>query len=219
MRILLIADSLGCPRNQTPVEYVWTYRIIQKYSGPQRVFFTMMQHGLYTGRLDYDLIGRLKPDLVICQIGVVDCARRAFPIWYTMLVSRLPVVRSIHHRLASKYHYFFTKLGKKQKTDLKRFTANIRKLIQRADPGKVCFIRIADAGRAMASRIYKIRQDIDAYNRAVRALSGCRFLDPYKGHAADEILLQEDGHHLTFFGHDLVFDAVDGVLEQHLGNG
>jgi len=215
MRILIIADSLGCPRKQTPLGKTWTYRLIQKYNSESIYFFTMMRHGLHSGMIDYNLIKDLRPDLVICQFGIVECVRRAFPIWYTEFIRNIRYVRGIHHLISKKYHYLWTKVSNIHYVKIGAFKANVKHILDQAGDAKVFFIRIADPGEALTQIIYNCKNDVDRYNSVFKASDGI-YLDPYVGYEAKDYILDEDGHHLTFLGHDLVFSLIDNIIDEVL---
>lgn len=66
----------------------------------------------------------------------------------------------------------------------------------------------------MLKKIYNIQNDINNYNYAIKNISGVSFLDPYKG-SVDAYILP-DGHHLNLRGQEMVFQAVDKVIENFL---
>ena len=43
MRVLLITDSLGCPREEIGVKDTWTDRILTKWSSKNVHFYVMLQ--------------------------------------------------------------------------------------------------------------------------------------------------------------------------------
>ena len=108
MRVLLLTDSLGCPREETCVSETWTDRIMTKWSGNGLVFYTYCIHGLSVSRIHLEYLREISPDVIIMQVGVVDACRRALGKYEFEVVSRIPVVSSIVKKICGKYHYFFT---------------------------------------------------------------------------------------------------------------
>ena len=77
MRILLITDSLGCPREEIAVYDTWTDRILSKWSSGKIHFYTLCKHGLAADDIDINYVKEISPDLIIMQIGIVDACPRA----------------------------------------------------------------------------------------------------------------------------------------------
>jgi len=178
-----------------------------------------MGHGLHSGKLDYHLIGELKPDIVICQIGIVDSVRRAYSENYTNFIGNIRGIGRIHRRFASTHHFFLTRIKNVHKVPPAAFRNNIARIIEETGTGKIFFIRIANAGEAMRKKIYRCQEDIDAYNAILSSFVGkIDLLDPYYGHRIGDYILPDDGHHLTLLGHDLVFFAIDKILNEVISN-
>ena len=77
MRILLITDSLGCPREEIAVYDTLTDRILSKCSSGKIHFYTLCKHGLAADDIDINYEKEISPDLIIMQIGIVDACPRA----------------------------------------------------------------------------------------------------------------------------------------------
>ncbi len=212
MRILIITDSLGSPRFNMSVEKIWTYRIMKAHSTQGHVLFTIIRHGLYTKQLDYEQIIHFNPDVIICQVGVVDCVRRAMPDVLMRVIAHIPGVRTVVRRFVKKYHYRITKLFNFKRTKEDIFRLNIRKINNAG--GKVCFIKIADAGQTLKQKTYNSQSDIDVYNNIMQEEGFV--INPYENYSADEYVLESDGHHLNELGHTLVFEAVNQQLNEYL---
>lgn len=77
-RILIVTDSLGCPREQIPSDVTWTERIISKY-GSDVLIYTYCVYGLRCVDIPFGYIQFLKPNIIIFQFGICDACRRATP--------------------------------------------------------------------------------------------------------------------------------------------
>jgi hypothetical protein len=158
MRILIITDSLGSPRENSPVEQIWTYKLMKEHSCEGHVFFTVIAHGLYTSLLDYEQITNINPDVIICQIGVADCVRRAMPRRLLKIIVHIPGVRDMVQKFVRKHHFGITKRFHFKTTEEAVFRSNIKK---KTRPVKnAWFIRIADAGKTMVQKTYDCQNDI-----------------------------------------------------------
>lgn len=212
VRILIIADSLGCPRSEINIHNVWTDRILNAFSGKNIVFYTILSRGLTTNHLNYNFIELLMPDMIVCQIGIVDCVRRALSQKALSRVKRIPFLNNLIRKFVRKNHYFLTKFFETRYTDPKQFESNIKKLSSLAP--KTGFIRIAAAGESMKKQTFNCQHDIDYFNRIIRAQS--ELIDPYKDEPTNNYILSSDGHHLNHYGHDLVFQCVYDYIENFL---
>jgi hypothetical protein len=214
MRILIISDSLGSPRFDMPVEKIWTYKIMKEHSTQGHVLFTIIRHGLYTKQLDYEQIVNFKADVIICQVGIVDCVRRAMPDILVRIVAHLPGVRLVVRKYVNKHHYQITKLVNTKRTKEDVFRQNIKKINNACQ--KVCFVTIADAGKILREKTYNCQNDIDKYNQIMQE-EGC-VINPYEKYLAEEYVLEADGHHLNELGHNLVFESVNRKLNEYLSS-
>lgn len=212
MRVLIITDSLGVPRSNIPVEKTWTYQFMYRYSTQGHVFYTMTKHGLYSSQLDFEQISDINPDLVICQIGIVDCVRRTMSNFTLKVVSHIPLVRNVIHKIVKKYHYKITSVIETHRCSPDLFNKNIQKLCDICK--NIYFIRIADAGLALKKQVYNCQSDIDRYNSILKEHG--KIIDPYNGKNADEYLLEDDGHHLNDLGNSLVYKSVCEVFDAQL---
>jgi acyl-CoA thioesterase I len=209
VRVLIIADSLGCARPEITVNNVWTDRILKAFSEKGVIFYTILSRGLTTNHLNYSFIELLQPDIIILQIGIVDCVRRALSKRILSWVKRIPIFKNSVRKFVRKHHFLFTKTFETRYTTPKEFKKNIQLLSSLAQ--KVVFIRIADAGETMNKITFNCQKDIDMYNQII-AIEG-QLIDPYKSFSACDYIIESDGHHLNDFGQDLVFQSVKKVID------
>lgn len=226
MRIVLVTDSLGLPRYGVDVEDVWTEKLLQsiKEIDQHAVVYPVLLR-LLTIRQVWNMraeIGRLRPDIVIFQFGVVDCSRRVLPYSLSQALSKLPQKMSDRIRnFLSKHHYYFTKLYCIRYNDPEKFAMYLRMLVDWMEqrPRSYAFIRIAPPGEALKKAVFDIESDIAKYNTLLKTAISKQgsFLDPYGNHPADEIVLQEDGHHLNPKGAQIVYECVYGYICEKTG--
>ena len=77
MRVLCVGDSLGLPRKGCPYEKTWFFKLAKKY--PNIEFVDYFKRGLVlteTVNLYNMYYTDYKPDIVIIQTGICDCAPR-----------------------------------------------------------------------------------------------------------------------------------------------
>ncbi len=214
MRVLLLTDSLGCPRTQIHVEKTWTDRIIKTYK-ESISFYTMCIHGLSVRNIDFDYIKELELDLIICQIGIVDASRRALKKNEVQYMKKVPYLSEWAHDFCSNNHYKMTKLRNIHDASEKQFNEAIIKLSSLSK--RICLIRIAPAGSFMIEKVYNIENDIEAYNSVMyrNQNENISIINPYANHERTSYQL-DDGHHLNEFGEELVYTSVSNYLDNTL---
>lgn len=215
MRILLLTDSLGCPRDEILVERTWTDRIIRKW-GDRATIYTLCRHGLTTASIDKNWINEIKPDYIVTQVGIVDACRRALGRKGLYVFQRIPIVGKLVNSFCSKHHYSITKHRNVHYASSKQFYDFFND-ISKIEKVKIMYIDIAPPGNTMKKKVYNVENDIELYNKKVRSIKNLYSINPYEiVERIDDILLQ-DGHHLNETGQDMVFDSVDRELVSMIG--
>ncbi len=208
---MFLTDSLGCPRGEISVTDTWTDRILSKWSNEKIQFYTYCEHGLAASYIDMDYVREIAPDFIIMQIGIVDACRRSLSLEELKFIKHLPVVSKIIKKICNRYHYEITKIRDIHYCPIGKFDNIIRKIHE--DTGaKISFISIAPAGKGLIKKVYNIQNDIDSYNSVVKSISSIMYINPYEENVDDFIL--SDGHHLNLRGQEMVFSAVDKVIEK-----
>ncbi len=95
MKALIVADSLSMPRKGIPYDDTWPSILncirkdIHWIQRSQRA----LNSNHIVGSLKEDYLEYYRPDIVILQIGIVDCAPRLFPSdsLITKIINRFPV--------------------------------------------------------------------------------------------------------------------------------
>ena len=216
MRIMIITDSLGLPRDNMPIEKTWVELVLAGIpTGSDARAYTFMERAQLMETVGNDRLSNiqlLKPDILLVQCGVVDCLRRVFPKKILSRIQLFPGIRALAHKLAQRHHYRLTKLYAARDTTPEAFQKSVENILgaMKVHGGRTAFIRIADAGDALKRRIYGAEGDIRRYNAMLESVQGegAAFLDPYVGRAANDCTAAEDGHHLSELGHGLVAECV-----------
>lgn len=216
-RVLLLTDSLGCPREEIPVKNTWTDMILQKYAtNSNYYFYTECKHGLSVSFFDLDYIREINPDLIICQVGIVDASRRAFPRLFIRTVSFIKPLSKIINRFARKYHKELTRINNIHYANKAVFEKKLRELLGYSK--ETVFISIAQPGQFLVDSVYNIENDVHVYNDILKIIAednnNCTFINPYSNETKNENYLLSDGHHLNEHGEILVFNAIDDYLKQ-----
>ncbi len=219
IRVLIVTDSLGMPRPEIQPSKVWVNKFSKTHQNFQIHFF--LERSITTT----DIVKRIPyiltkdTDVIIFQVGIVDCARRAAPRTLVAVTSRIPIVASITRRFLSLAHYPLTKAFEFKAVSRDLFVRNLHDIFKVSDHMniKVGFIRIADAGDKLKKKIYQCQNDIDLYNKLLKEVIAVHvsatYIDPYYDKLANDYILLSDGHHLNEAGHQLVFNSVSDWIE------
>lgn len=215
-RVLLLTDSLGCPREEIPVEKTWTDQLLRQYkSCSDLYFYTYCKHGLSTSFIDFDYIKEIEPDLIICQIGIVDACRRAFPRLFVRVISVIPILSNIINFIGKRYHKNLTFLHNIHYADKSIFKKSLKTICDLSK--KTIFIAIAPPGKFLLKNTYNVAVDVNEYNEIISNTANekdnCFFLNPYLQENDNEKLLLSDGHHLNEYGNNCLFNMVSNLIE------
>jgi hypothetical protein len=92
-----------------PVDKTWTSQI--RRSSKSLETSTFLRRSLTTTsilEMTEELFIQHEPDLVVFQVGIVDCVRRALPRKLLKVCSPIPVFGTFLHLLSNKYHFVLT---------------------------------------------------------------------------------------------------------------
>lgn len=222
MRIILITDSLGMPRDKIDVKDTWPSLFINKFKDKHEIF-TFMQRARDSNQivgLKEEFFSFYKPDLVILQFGIVDCCRRALPENILGLISRIPLFSKIIRYFLRKYHYRITKLYDSKRVSPVSFKNNILNIAEELESKniKAIFIAIAEPGDFLVNKIYHVKEDIKEYNNIMSIQLNNKkkicYINPFKEDNPKLYTLKEDGHHLNPYGHYLVIQTLENILKE-----
>lgn len=215
MRILLLTDSLGCPREETDVSDTWVDKILCKWSGKGVTFYTYCVHGLSASRIDVEYLREIQPDIIIMQIGIVDACRRALGKYEFEIVSRIPLVGNVVKKFCGKYHYLLSAVRNVHYCSRKKFYKAVNQICEESI-GKVFFLKIALPGSDLVKKTYNVEKDVCAYNSIAGTIPKLKVVDPYGSRNPNAFLLS-DGHHLNPLGNELLYKTVDDIISLEVG--
>lgn len=236
-RLTIITDSLGMARGCTPREQTWVdifqHHLVQEshhikqIAGGGVITYFFPKRGLHTQDILNDRVDLLlyqKSDIVIIQAGIVDASRRIMKRGLEWRLESLPIIGRLYKKLVSRFRLKLTRLYNFHYVSPLHFQNNVISIcddIYKANPqAKIIWIKIAPPGKALISKVYAIQKDIELYNTILAECASQKcfeILDPYTGHDAGEITIL-DGHHLSKFGHKLVYQTLKDKLETYLSH-
>lgn len=209
MRILILSDSLGLPRNVDGqlVSYEDTYVYLLKKKYPQHEILhvgiggaTMLD--IKTQSLYYPVA---KPNLVFIQCGIVDCAPRAFSKFESKIIRELKL-----KKVFNPFVSFLRKYRKHTYTSPKKFGRYINEINSNfaSATQNVYYIGIIPGSNDYEMVLPNIIKQINLYNDILQK-EGIRFIDN-KDFPMDGIL--PDHHHLNKKGNLLIFKKIDEII-------
>ena len=210
-KILLVTDSIGAARPEPEVTFwedTYAYMLSSDY--------TVYQHsvgGARVNELDDACLAYLRqfrPDIVILQCGIVDCAPRAykwieerifenyrFPRRLRNLISRTITTRKLRAKRRVVY------------TPINHYRACVEEIRDTFPSAQVYGIGILPPSDKYEEVNPGITVNVQKYNEVLKSVFGNRFID-MADIPADGIM--SDLHHLNAFGHQYVYDQILKVL-------
>lgn len=204
MRVLIITDSLGMPRERPERIYdfqCWPLKLATEF---ECSIFSI--RGLTTNDILNQYFSTLKmytPDVVIVQVGIVDCAPRVLSRKIEKIISLLPGLRSAYRFLMKRYRRVFNKLYNLKYVSLDEFKKNIRKINDMFNGKPVFFIPIFPASDEYENVLPRIKANIQLYNNIIAKY---KTID-YKCNNP-VFFTMSDFHHLNTAGHNLIYEEV-----------
>jgi hypothetical protein len=127
---LVISDSIGFPRENpyTPFENTWLGLLEPILNSKGYMIYAFQKKGLTTERVVEELkdhLNLIKPDLLILQIGIVDCSPRALKESEIIFINRIPIVRNFIKKAIKKYYQRISKFRNLCYVDINFFEKNL----------------------------------------------------------------------------------------------
>ncbi len=229
MKVLIVADSNGMPRNEISYEETWVYKLIN--SLPAIHFIDRSRRASTVERLvteggdvknvklGADLLEYYNPDVAILQLGIVDCSPRYVNknnIFIKLLYKSPTKVQSVIFSLIKKYtvrspkYAFVSEAGFRKA--LEEYATRALQINTR-----VLAITIAPVTEVFVHKSPHIRTSIAAYNNIYNDLS-TKFpnffvVDAFSADInIDAIALDE--FHINSAGNTIVFENVKKALQK-----
>lgn len=217
-KILLLTDSLGVPRTAPePLsdDACWVYRLLDEVQGRFRVRLSMVpgldsDQLLAMARLYHAAIA---PDIVVLQVGIVDCYPRALRRGELRLVQRLPAPLSRWiHALLRRFHARIVAWRDIRYVPPERFRRNLEAVAALFPGASFRVLPIAPATAEYRRKNPLVEASIARYNALLAEVFGAGFLRGCYEGVEPEAVVTSDNHHLSASGHQRVLDAVRRAL-------
>ena len=218
---MVITDSVSMPRPGIPYEDTWLYLLKKEFPGfdilDRPVRGGNSRRLVTEGGRGQDLLETYRPDIVIIQMGITECAPRLFNkrgIEY-VLVQKLP------DGMRKKYIEKVQRTRKRNPavTDVSpwEFKANLCEYCSRAEQClvDVVIILICQPTDQFVCRSPHIRRNIDLYNHIYREVAdsfdNVTVLSPFEDIDINSVSI--DPFHINAEGMRMIFDALRPVIE------
>lgn len=213
--VLCVGDSLGMPRQGVSFLDTWFYRLLKVKSN--YYFLNNFRRALTTNELESrDLLENYCPNIVILQVGIVDCAPRYF--------KRNSLFIKIINRSPSPLRNLFWKAVKRlmrrklSKCDVPpdTFKDNLLKYLKRCENcgvEKLIVLKIPTPSKPMIDSNPQIINSIRVYNEILQSMNYSReliLIDLLENSNENDFI--EDGYHLSKQGFERVFDSLVTVF-------
>lgn len=210
MKILVLTDSLGLPRDQPEsvfYEQTWPYFLSQgKY--------TVLQSSI-GGATSDDMLKQMsylrqyKPDIVILHVGIVDCAPRALTQLERMIFSSNKIVRRIVFTILPHIARPLRKMRNISYVSKKKFRVNLNRLISLSPQSCYYAIGIVPISDVYELQVPKMTKRAQEYNRILQEIFEKNFINIDKM-PIDHIM--SDFHHLNEKGHLYIYKEIQKRL-------
>lgn len=207
-KIVILGDSLGMVSIDDGVSYENTYPyLLKKMACDFEVISRNRRTNDSTRQLEYqnkmDDVVMLKPNYVIVQLGIVDCAPRVFGKLESKILSLIsPAVRSHIVNFASKNRRWITKFFPRVYVRCDRYASNMMQLVRLImENGAVpILIHIFDTNESNRIKSFGIEKNIRSYNEVLSRIAADVTI-PIITHNGTEKYMAGDGIHLNRAGH------------------
>jgi lysophospholipase L1-like esterase len=207
LRIFVITDSLGLPRNEpefVALEHTWPQLFREELPGV--CVYQLSLGGATTDDVlpQLDFLNGQEPALVVVQAGIVDCAPRAFRKQEIALLLATRAGRALLNGIEARTFGFLRRLRNISYLSPRRFEQNVQRIRSRFSCPLVWVSIIG--GPAYDERVPGVTARIGEYNALIRRNLGEQFLDLDRWLSAGHIMA--DGHHLNEHGHRALISAL-----------
>lgn len=203
----MIGDSLSLPA-LTPSKVTgcetWPYLVSHMEDHLNKTLFFYCKHGLTSKEVaeaSRNLIPAYEADLIICQVGIVDCYPRALKKFELSLILRAGFIGKMIHRLVQMYYTTITTRRNITYVSEDHFRSSLQVLKDQNIP--IVYVPILPCAPNLHVRNTKLKKNIAGYNRVMSEILGERHAIPVEDLVEDKFY-SNDGYHLSMLGHEMI---------------
>jgi len=210
--VLIVADSLGMPREGVSYKNTYIHKLRKSTS---KEFVDRSKRARTTDSLQKeDTLERYDPDIIITQVGIVDCAPRYSNEYERELFKIVP--STFTNPYMSVMKTVRTRKAKRQYVPPSCFKSNLKQYYKRAEKNDIQVISIAIASPTAQLQEANPHIDIEIkkYNNIYKDLAddfrNVRILEPYDPHNVEQMMIND--HHPNALGHEYIFNSIKELL-------
>tara|TARA_R110000868_G_scaffold153644_9_gene379156 strand:+ start:3886 stop:4566 length:681 start_codon:yes stop_codon:yes gene_type:complete len=209
MKVLFVTDSLGLPRPDRKVlaSETWCYLVANKLQTIGNSFQCFFQQigGLQTKQLllhsREGYLAGFDTDIILLQVGIVDCSPRVLPERLRNIIAMIPVVRGIVRTIIRNNHKWLSTKIDRSYISLTAYEKNLKEFKEIFGDVTIFALPIAPANRGYKEHTPLIERNIREYNKILKKVFGSNYFeDLYEDVDIEDIYL-DDNHHLNAYGH------------------
>ncbi|WP_210643497.1 hypothetical protein [Pseudomonas sp. Tri1] len=219
--VLMLTDSLGLPRVQPECvsdDECWVYRLQDTFSHVFK-FRAICTPGMDTRQLlvaSRNYHQAIKPDLVILQVGIVDCYPRALRRSELSIIMRLPrMLNTLLHQQVKRHYGYLIKRRRIQYVGAAEFKENLQSVRDLFPGAQFRIVPIAPPCSDYKAKNPLIESAVTSYNGILTDLFGAEVLGSCYAEGGDRLFMN-DHHHLNATGHTQVYNSVSQALCEFL---
>lgn len=224
--IVIIGDSLACPRPWTAIGQNDTYASLMQRALADRanvinLAYSSRSTSYYASEsFTRNYVEKSVTDTLITQLGIVDCAPRLMTyvergIGFVCRKTRITnAIFRLYVALKSKHRMFFTRHFPNILVRHDEFERNMRLIIEnyfsKGEASRVILINIAFPGEYLTTRSFDVLRIIESYNEILARIAE---ENPVRVEMIDffaitrgqrSLITVEDGHHITSEAHKIL---------------
>ncbi|WP_461951192.1 hypothetical protein [Pseudomonas sp. LB3P81] len=197
----------------------WVYKVVDHFCG--RFYLRAASvPGLDSNQLvsiANDYYRAVKPDIVVVQVGIVDCYPRAIKKGELSILLRLPsFISAPVHWAVKKFYTQLISYRKIQYVPLSQFQENMKRLKDAFADSVFLIVPIAPPSMVYVKKNPFVAESIGQYNEALSTIFDNDYMDDCYQEGDSERIFLSDNHHLNAVGNQIVFDAVENALNSIL---
>lgn len=214
--VLCIGDSLGMARTELPFISTWYYLMANKF--PDYFFVNNFRRALTTKELlKKDALENFAPNIVIVQIGIVDCAPRYFKAnsLFPKIINRFPqLIKNTFWKYFKKNNQRKNKFADVSPNNFRLNLINYFERCKRTNIEKAIVILIQKPGNEMIKKNPTILKNIQLYNSIIlEIIENYTFIEvanPLCDTKDSDYI--SDGYHLSIEGALKVFEELKKIF-------
>lgn len=182
------------------------------------LIYSFQKKGLDTNRICEDLNDTyiyIKPELIILQIGIVDCSPRALKESEVKFLQKIPIIRNITHKIVKRYYRNISSFRNLCYVELEQFQKNLEALKNSFKSSKWCVLPIGLPCDGYLKKSPLIADRIFQYNKVIQNIFQNSLVNNILQFDKKELntIYLDDFYHLNEYGHKLYFNKLQDHLE------